>query len=74
MPGKTPGESGYLTSGGFGYTIGKPVGYGYVRNAKGVTDDYLRQGSYELVVATAPVPATIHHEPLYDPGAVRVKA
>jgi sarcosine dehydrogenase len=25
--------AGYLSSGGFGYTIGKPVGYGYLRNA-----------------------------------------
>jgi 4-methylaminobutanoate oxidase (formaldehyde-forming) len=65
--------AGYLTSGGFGYTIGKPIGYGYVRNAEGVTDDYLREGSYALVVATAPVPARIHLEPLYDPGAARVK-
>jgi len=66
--------AGYLTSGGFGYTIGKPVGYGYVCNAEGVTDDYLRQASYELVVATEPVPATIHLEPLHDPAAIRVKA
>ena len=25
--------AGYLTSGGYGYTVGKPIGYGYVRNA-----------------------------------------
>src|SRR5690606_15062155 len=39
---------GYLTSGGHGYTVGKGIGYGYVRNAAGVTDDFLRTGSYEL--------------------------
>jgi 4-methylaminobutanoate oxidase (formaldehyde-forming) len=66
--------AGYLTSGGFGYTIGKPIGYGYVRNAEGVTDDNLCEGKYKLIVATEPVPATIHLEPTYDPGAVRVKA
>ncbi|MDA4630390.1 hypothetical protein NZA98_04565, partial [Escherichia coli] len=27
---------GYLTSGGFGYTLGKPIGFGYVRHAEGV--------------------------------------
>ena len=27
---------GWLTSGGFGYTVGKAIGYGYVRNAAGV--------------------------------------
>ena len=32
---------GYLTSGGYGYTIGKNIGYGYVRNADGVSDDFL---------------------------------
>jgi sarcosine dehydrogenase len=30
--------AGYLSSGGFGYTIGKPVGYGYLRNAGGVSE------------------------------------
>ncbi|WP_029059230.1 GcvT family protein [Stappia stellulata] len=66
--------AGYLTSGGFGYTLGKPIGYGYVRNADGVTDDYLTDGSYELVVANEPVPATLHLGPLYDPKNERVKA
>ena len=42
---------GYLTSGGYGYTIGKSIGYGYVRNADGVSDDFLADGDYELVVA-----------------------
>ncbi len=66
--------AGYLTSGGFGYTIGKPIGYGYVRNGEGVTIDYLREGTYELMVATEPVPATLHLEPLYDPIGERVKS
>lgn len=34
--------AGYLTSGGYGYTAGKPIGYGYVRNEKGVDQDYVR--------------------------------
>jgi sarcosine dehydrogenase len=65
---------GYLTSGGYGYTVGKGIGYGYVRNAEGVSDDFLRSGRYELVVAMENVPAEIHLEPLYDPSASRVKA
>lgn len=65
---------GYLTSGGYGYTVGRNIGYGYVRNADGVSDDFLRSGRYELVVAMENVPATIHLEPLYDPAASRVKA
>ncbi len=65
--------AGYLTSGGFGYTIGKPIGYGYVRNGAGLDDDWLRRGTYELVVATERVPAKLHLEPLYDPKSARVK-
>lgn len=66
--------AGYLTSGGFGYTLGRPIGYGYVRNADGVNDDYLAEGDYELVVANERVKATLHLEPLYDPKNERVKA
>jgi 4-methylaminobutanoate oxidase (formaldehyde-forming) len=66
--------AGYLTSGGYGYTIGKPIGYGYVRNAKGVDKDYVTSGSYELVVAKEVVKAHVHLEPLYDPASVRVKS
>ncbi|MBN9234999.1 MULTISPECIES: GcvT family protein [Phyllobacteriaceae] len=65
---------GYLTSGGYGYTVAKNIGYGYVRNAAGVDDKFLREGSYELVVATQKVPAHLHLEPLYDPGMSRIKA
>ncbi|WP_378944731.1 FAD-dependent oxidoreductase [Mesorhizobium sp. ANAO-SY3R2] len=65
---------GYLTSGGYGYTVGKNIGYGYVRNAEGVNDAFLASGEYELAVANDRVPARIHLEPLYDPVATRVKA
>ncbi len=65
---------GYLTSGGYGYTVGKNIGFGYVRNAGGVDDAFLTGGNYELVVAMQRVPATIHLEPLFDPAATRVKA
>jgi 4-methylaminobutanoate oxidase (formaldehyde-forming) len=65
---------GYLTSGGYGYTVGKNIGYGYVRNEGGVSDDFLASGNYELVVATEKVPARLHMEPLYDPAGDKVKA
>ena len=65
---------GYLTSGGYGYTLGKNIGYGYVRNGDGVSDDFLAAGDYELVVAMERTPARIHLEPMFDPTAGRVKA
>ena len=64
---------GYLTSGGYGYTLAKNIGYGYVRRAEGIDDAFLRSGRYELVVAMERTPATIHLEPLYDPAGARVK-
>jgi 4-methylaminobutanoate oxidase (formaldehyde-forming) len=64
---------GYLTSGGYGYTIGKNIGYGYVRNADGVGDDFLTSGNYELVVAMDRTPAKVWLEPMYDPKGERVK-
>jgi sarcosine dehydrogenase len=65
---------GYLTSGGYGYTVGQNIGYGYVRDADGVSDDFLSSGSYQLIVAMESVAATLHLGPLYDPDAARVKA
>ncbi|TIU38063.1 MAG: FAD-dependent oxidoreductase [Mesorhizobium sp.] len=65
---------GYLSSGGYGYTLGRNIGYGYVRNADGVSDDFLASGDYELVVAMERTQANIHLEPMYDPAGARVKA
>jgi sarcosine dehydrogenase len=64
---------GYLTSGGYGYTVGRSIGYGYVHYADGVSDDFLASGDYELVVAMERTPAKIHIEPLYDPSGTQVK-
>ncbi|MDR7126776.1 FAD-dependent oxidoreductase [Pseudotabrizicola sp. 4114] len=65
---------GYLTSGGYGYTLGQSIGYGYVRHAKGVADDWLTAGRYALVVAGETLPATLCLRPLYDPEGARIRA
>ncbi|MDJ0947230.1 MAG: FAD-dependent oxidoreductase [Kiloniellales bacterium] len=65
---------GWLSSGGYGYTLGKSIGYGYVRNSEGVGRDYLLSGRYELEVASERLPCKIHLGPLYDPKAARIKA
>ena len=39
-----------------------------------MTDDYVREGHYELVVAQERVKANMHLEPLYDPTNERVKS
>ncbi|MBY5439573.1 FAD-dependent oxidoreductase [Rhizobium leguminosarum] len=65
---------GWLSSGGFGYTLGKPIGYGYVRNPEGVTEDFVLSGTYELDVARERIPCKVSLSPLYDPDMARVKA
>ena len=65
---------GYLTSGGYGYTIGKSIGYGYVRNEDGVSKEFLEDGTYELVIALDRVPAKIGLKPFFDPSNAKVKA
>ena len=64
---------GYLTSGGYGYTVDSPIGLGYVRNADGISDAFLNEGKYELIVANERYAAEVHLEPLYDPENARVK-
>ena len=66
---------GWLTSGGYGYTVGRSIGYGYVRDPEnGVDRDGLLSGRYELEVATKRVPAEIVFDPLYDPKMSRIKS
>lgn len=67
-------RAGWLTSGGYGYTVGKSIGYGYVRDPGGVDENYVDSGSYELEVATVRVPCSVTFSPLYDPTMSRVKA
>ena len=62
----------YRGSGGFGYTVGRGIGYGYVRHP-GVERDWLLAGQYQLEVATERVEATLHLAPLYDPGGDRTR-
>jgi sarcosine dehydrogenase len=65
---------GWLTSGGYGYTIDKPIGYGYVRNRGGLDEAFVLAGNYELEVATERVPCHISMQPLYDPQMRRIKS
>jgi 4-methylaminobutanoate oxidase (formaldehyde-forming) len=66
---------GWLSSGGYGYTVGRSIGYGYVRDPEnGVDRDSVLSGRYELEVATTRVPAQAFLDPLYDPTMSRIKS
>jgi sarcosine dehydrogenase len=64
---------GYLTSGGYGYTVAASIGFGYVRNEAGVTEDWLAKGAYALVIAGDETPANLSLAPLYDPTGARIR-
>lgn len=65
---------GWLSSGGYGHTVGKSIGLGYVRDPGGVTEDFVLSGVYELEVASERVPAAVTLSALYDPANQRVKS
>jgi sarcosine dehydrogenase len=65
---------GWLSSAGFGYSIGKPIGYGYIRHPSGVTPAMAMSGSYELDVAGKRVRADVSLEPFFDPKGERIRA
>ena len=65
---------GWLASGGYGHTIGKAIGYGYVRLAAGVDPNFVLSGEYALEVAGERVPAQAFLQPPYDPTGSRVRA
>jgi glycine cleavage system aminomethyltransferase T/glycine/D-amino acid oxidase-like deaminating enzyme len=66
---------GWLTSGGYGYTVDRSIGYGYVRDPEnGVDRASVLSGRYELEVATTRIPAEVFLDPLYDPTMSRIKS
>lgn len=65
---------GWLSSAGYGHTLGQSIGMGYVRSDTVIDKDYVMAGDYDLEVATARVPAKITLVPLYDPKMDRVKS
>ena len=64
---------GWLTSGGFGHSLGKPIGYGYVRAETPIDRGFLEGGDYALEVAGERLACRLHLGPLIDPGQSRVK-
>ena len=65
---------GWLSSGGYGYTIQQSIGFGYVRNEQGVDREYVLSGDYMLEVAAQRIPCKVHLLPLYDPQMEKIKA
>ncbi|MAT88973.1 MAG: FAD-dependent oxidoreductase [Aestuariivita sp.] len=65
---------GWLSSAGYGFTIGKSIGMGFVRSETSIDSDYVMIGKYKLEVAGKLVNAEVTLDPLYDPKSKKVKA
>ena len=66
---------GWLASGGWGYTVGRSLGYGYVRDPEnGVMAADVLSGAYELEVGTDRVPAEAFLKAPYDPDGTRIRS
>jgi 4-methylaminobutanoate oxidase (formaldehyde-forming) len=65
---------GYLATGGYGHTLGGAVGLGNVERETGVSVDYIKQGRYEIEVASRRYPARISLRPMYDPKGIKVRS
>lgn len=65
---------GYLTSGGFGHSLGAAIGLGYVPCRKGETSDSLLARQFGIEIAGRLVPARASLSPMYDPSGHRVRS
>lgn len=65
---------GWLSSAGYGHTLGKSIGMGYVRSTDVIDKDHVLSGDYELQVATQRVKAEVTLSPLFDPKMDKVKS
>jgi glycine cleavage system aminomethyltransferase T/glycine/D-amino acid oxidase-like deaminating enzyme len=65
---------GYLSSGGYGHTLGGAVGLGSVENEDGVRSDFIESGRYEIEVAGVRYRARASLRPMYDPKGERVRS
>lgn len=66
---------GFLRRGGFGFYVGKSIGYGYVEDPNGgvVNNAYLKEGEYQIERMGKMMPATLHLKSLFDPKNQRIK-
>lgn len=65
---------GYTTSGSYAHTLGAAIGMAYLRRSEPIADDWLRQGTYEVLVNGRKFPAQLHLRAPYDPDRRRILA
>ena len=64
---------GYISSGAFGFTLGRSVGMGYVNHPDGVTRELIESGDWEIEIAGERHAAEASLKAFFDPSGERVK-
>lgn len=64
---------GWLSSGGYGYSVQKNIGYGYISSEQGLSKSWLKDAEYELEIADRRVSCVLFEKALYDPEQLRVR-
>ena len=65
---------GSTTSGAWGHRVNKSLGLGYVKNAEGVSKDWIEAGKWEIEIAWKRFDAQVQLGSFYDPRGDRIKA
>ena len=65
---------GYITSGGYGHTLGRSVGLGIVAHSLGENPASLRESTYEIEIAGERFAAEASTRAMYDPDGTAVKS
>ena len=61
------------TSGAYGFEVGRAVAMGYLKNPEGITDEWIKEGKYAIMVEGKLIPATMVPGSPYDPENLRSK-
>jgi 4-methylaminobutanoate oxidase (formaldehyde-forming) len=64
---------GYISSGAFGFTLGRSVGMGYVNHADGVTKELIESADWEIEIACERFQAEASLRAFFDPTGERIK-
>lgn len=65
---------GYVTSAGYGFSIGAPICMGYVlKHGENVNSSYLQEGTYEIEIDGKKWSAELTMKSFYDPSSTTMK-
>jgi 4-methylaminobutanoate oxidase (formaldehyde-forming) len=65
---------GDIHTAAYGHTLGGAVGLGPIRNADGVTSEFMKNAKFEIEVVGVRYPAIASLRPMYDPKNEKIKA